>query len=458
MTLEERLADLERRLADLQRENAALRQENEKLKKELEEWMRGYRERRKRRTSQREAKATADSPKKPGRKAGHAGATRPVPDRIDSTEEHPLPPLCDCGGAAEATGEVASTIVQDIPPVKVTNVRHVAPVGKCTRCGKRVVAKLPGAVESGKSVAEVQVGPNATAMAVGLRFQQRVPLNGICRFLETWFELKMSPGGLSQMFDRWRLRSTANYDEIVQHVRSAAVVGADETVLRQNGISGYAWLVRTDKASLFRIELSRGGWVIIAMLGDDFPGVVCSDFYCVYTSHDDWLHGYCGAHNIREGKKIAEVNPSAITEAFSSRLSALYAAGKEAQASCDPMARQSVRIRFGQLVADATLAQDADVARLQARIHEHFQGVLRFLDRPDVPADNNSTERDVRPLAVFRKVTGGTRSPEGSLTLAHWMSVVQTLHKNDLPLRDFVLHLYESHYGGRPPPSVFSNN
>ena len=448
---------LEERNAELMRENAALRAELEKLRKEIEEWKRGFRERRKRRSSKAERKAKPPG-KRPGRKAGHKGSNRPVPEQIDRTVEHPAPIVCDCGGHTEATGEVESTIVQDIPPVKVENVKHVAPVRCCQRCGRRVAAKLPGAVESGTSVAQVQVGPNALAMAVGLRFQQRVPLSGICRFLDTWFELKLSPGGLSQMLGRWRRRSTATYEEIVQHVRSAPVVGADETGLRQNGLGGYAWLVRTDKASLFRIELSRGGWVIIAMLGENFAGVVCSDFYGVYTGHDDWLHAYCGAHTIREAKKIAEVTPSAITEAFATRLQALYAAGKEAQASGDPAANQSVRIRFGQLVADVDLGQNADVARLQARIHQHFYGVLQFLDRPDVPADNNATERDIRPLAVYRKVTGGTRSSDGSITLAHWMSIVQTLHKNLLPLRDFVLDLHRSHYAARPPPSVFRSN
>jgi hypothetical protein len=32
--------------------------------------------------------------------------------------------------------------------------------------------------------------------------------------------------------------------------------------------------------------------------------------------------------------------------------------------------------------------------------------VLYFLGRPDVPPDNNGTERDIRFLAHYRKVTG----------------------------------------------------
>lgn len=54
--------------------------------------------------------------------------------------------------------------------------------------------------------------------------------------------------------------------------------------------------------------------------------------------------------------------------------------------------------------------------RLQQRLHEHFHGVLRFVVRRDVPADNNATERDIRFLATYWKVTGGTRSELGSIT------------------------------------------
>jgi len=383
--------------------------------------------------------------------------SRPVPDHIDRTIEHSAPSFCECGGATEATDEVESTIVQDLPPVRVENVKHEAPVRRCRRCGRRVVARLPGAVRSGQSVAKVQVGPQALAMALSLRFEQHLSLGGISRFFATWFDLNLSGGGLSQAFARWGIRSSASYEEILMRVRSAAGVGADETGMRQNGIPGYVWLVRTAEASWFRMELSRGEWVMASLLGEDFAGVLCTDFYSAYTCHDDWLHAYCGAHTIRETKKIAEVTPCPATEEFRDRLGLLYQDAKEAQQSEDTTARRGIRIRMGRLIADGKLGVNADVARLQARLNEHFYGVLTFLDRPDVPADNNATERDLRALAVHRKVTGGIRSPQGSQTLAHWMSLSQTLRKNGLEFRPFIVKLYQSHHEGRPPPSVFPN-
>ena len=456
MTLEERIADPERQLTELLRENAALREENARLRKEIEEWKRGFRERGKRRCSRPEGKS-GSAPKKPGRKAGHLGATRPVPEQIDGTVEHPAPISCECGGATVATDEAESVVVQDIPPVRVQNIRHVAPIRCCGRCGKRVAAKLPGAAPSGSSVAKVQLGPNVLAFALDLRFERHVPLRGISSLLDTWFGLKVSAGGLSHLFDRWGIRSAASRQEILNRIRSSSVVGADETGLRQNGVSGWAWILRTNEASYFRIELSRAEWVIASMLGDSFEGILCSDFYSVYTSHHDWIHAYCSAHTIREAKKIAELSPCPPTQEFRDRLRALYRKGEEAQASGDLTARRGIRIQMGRLIADSVLARHPEVARLQARLHQHFHGVLTFLDHPDVPADNNATERDIRALAVHRKVTGGTRSPRGSQTLAHWMTISQTLKKNDLPLRRFAIDLHQAHQESRPPPSVFAS-
>jgi len=455
-TLEKENTALRKENAALRKENAALRDEQAKLRKEIEEWKRGFRERGKRRTSRAEG-ARARSGKPLGRKAGHAGAWAKPPETIDDEVEHAMPAQCSCGGVVESTGETDSTIVVDIPPVVPEHTRHVAHVGRCERCNKRVVAKLPGATAVGKTVASVSLGPNVQAMALGLRFEQDVPLGKIRAFLGQWYGISITSSGLSQMFDRLRRRSVPSYEELVAVARASDVVGLDESGHRQDGTSGWIWLMRTDRVSVFRVELSRGGWVAEAMLGPDFKGVVCSDFYGVYTGHDDWVHGYCGAHTIREAKKIAEVSPCAATEEFRDRLIGFYAAGKAAALSGDAGARKGARIRLGHLISCTNFVDFPDIVRLQTRLETHKSGVTLFIDRPDVPATNNATERDIRVHGRHRAMTGGTRSPNGSATYAHWMSITQTRRKNQLPLRGFVTGLYSSHLQGASPPSVFAN-
>jgi transposase len=452
--LEEENAALRKRDAERSREMDALREEMVKLRKEIEEWKRGFRERRKRRTSRPEGKRAA-SGKPRGRKPGHVGSRPAVPGRIDDEVEHPMPSSCSCGGAIVSTGETDSTVVIDIPPVQPKHTRHTAHVGRCDRCNKRAAVRLPGAPAAGKSIARVSLGPNVQAMSLGLRFEQDVPLDKIGAFLGQWYGIRITSGGLSQMFDRLRRRSGPSYDELVTVARASAVVGLDESSLRQDGVSGWMWLMRTDRVSVFRAEMSRAGWVADAMLGEDFKGVVCSDFYSVYTSREGLLHAYCGAHTIREAREIAEVVPCPATREFRDRLSAFYVAGKDAAESGDLGARRGARIRLGHIISSTNWVAFPDIVRLQERLDVHKAGVTRFIDRPDVPATNNATERDFRVHGRHRAVTGGTRSINGSLSWAHWMSVTQTRRKNGLPLRDFVTGLYVSHLHGRSPPSVF---
>jgi hypothetical protein len=159
---------------------------------------------------------------------------------------------------------------------------------------------------------------------------------------------------------------------------------------------------------------------------------------------------------VREAKKIAEVteNPDAVR--FSARLRSIFREGQAAQLSDDKDAAAHVRRRLDCLIRATSFAHLPDVVRLQGRLDEHFDGVTLLLDRPDVPMTNNASERDIRPLALQRKVTGGTRSTRGSDTLAHHMSVGQTLRKNGISRRTWQQEAWDAHLAGRPPPSVFA--
>jgi Transposase IS66 family len=53
-----------------------------------------------------------------------------------------------------------------------------------------------------------------------------------------------------------------------------------------------------------------------------------------------------------------------------------------------------------------------------------------------MPADNNAAERSVRPIAVRRKISGGTRSAAGSLTRTVLWTLVDTFHAQGKHLLD----------------------
>ena len=63
---------------------------------------------------------------------------------------------------------------------------------------------------------------------------------------------------------------------------------------------------------------------------------------------------------------------------------------------------------------------------LAKRLLRHQDEVFVFVLVPGVSADNNLAERSLRPLVISRKISGGTRSPQGSQTRMVLTSLFQT--------------------------------
>ena len=71
--------------------------------------------------------------------------------------------------------------------------------------------------------------------------------------------------------------------------------------------------------------------------------------------------------------------------------------------------------------------EDADAARLAKRLSRYRDSLSTFLDRPEVPFENNLAERMIRPAVVLRKNSQSNRSEKGAATQAVLMSVLRTL-------------------------------
>ena len=64
--------------------------------------------------------------------------------------------------------------------------------------------------------------------------------------------------------------------------------------------------------------------------------------------------------------------------------------------------------------------------RLRKRYGKLRGDLFTFLEHPEAPPDNNASERELRPTATYRKVTGGFRSQWGADLFAGVRSVVGT--------------------------------
>ncbi len=74
-------------------------------------------------------------------------------------------------------------------------------------------------------------------------------------------------------------------DALKREIRASPAIQADETGWREDGINGYIWAVSTPTIRYYEYHHSRGGEVVKELIGEDFGGVLGSDFYAGYNIH-----------------------------------------------------------------------------------------------------------------------------------------------------------------------------
>ena len=191
------------------------------------------------------------------------------------------------------------------------------------------------------------------------------------------------------------------------------------------------WTFSTPTERYF-LRRGRGKTVVDEALSDAFSGVLVSDFYAAYH-HYDGPKQRCWAHLLRDIHDQRTLYPDdAPLARWADAVHGIY---DQAKACTHPQAK---RRRTAQLTLERQLLAlgqpfrhdpSATQAKLCRRIERHLKSLPRtgygelfvFVTEPDVPSDNNPAEPSLRHLVVSRKVSGGTRSEQGTeskMTLA----------------------------------------
>lgn len=99
-----------------------------------------------------------------------------------------------------------------------------------------------------------------------LNKQLGLTMRKTCRVARMLFGLELTPGGLSQALDRVADRLAGSYEALLQDIRAAPAVHADETSGWVGGPGWRLWTFTTPRETLYRVDGSRGPAVIARKL------------------------------------------------------------------------------------------------------------------------------------------------------------------------------------------------
>ena len=225
------------------------------------------------------AKANRPSrPKKERKKRSHGFARR----REEPTHrvEHATASCPDCQVPLTGGRVCGSRQVITLPRVRARVTEHVVLERACPECRKRWTPEPDwSAITAGRQRFGISVQSEVSV----LREECRLPFRVIQRYLKWRFGLRLSVGELVALTRGAAEHGREEYDRLRQEIRASPVVYGDETGWRQDGRNGYLWSFSTPKVRYFLYRPGRGGTVVEEVLGDEFEGVLVSDFYGAYN-------------------------------------------------------------------------------------------------------------------------------------------------------------------------------
>lgn len=443
------ISRLRLRLDNLQKENFKLRQQLDESHREQHRQAAPFR----RRTRKKK-------PRRPGRPEGHPPANRnmPTPDQVDRTINVTCPCCPDCGGELVEPG----TVVQyqsDVPPIVPIITQFNIETGWCDRCRKRCQGRHPQQTSNATGAAGHTLGPVVLTMGAELKHRLGVPYRKICDFFETYCGLHIAPATLARAEQRLAKRAGPTFDLLIDALRRANVVHADETGWRVHGDNGWLWVFSNQHVTVYAIRTgkgARGHEVPEEILGPDFDGVLVVDGFKAYTALD-YLKGQCNGHLLRRANElkdtVAKREYGHLDELIALIREAIDLAARRGKLKPQGYARraQEMHNRLEDWLEYLPEGVSPELERLHAHVSNHHGEWFQFLDKPEVPPTNNHAERMLRPAVISRKIGGCNKTLKGALVHSILASIMVTCKQQGQRFLDLARKLWSADEPGAQP-------
>ena len=389
------------------------------------------------------------SNKKSGGQPGHKGETLNMSAEPDYTFKHYPNEKCPvCGqvhDVSEFTEIAGRRQVIDIPIVKAIVTEHLAYRLKCT-CGHVNEGSFPSNVS-----APVQYGNNISSFIAYLSARQYVPMSRLSELVHSITNISISQGTIYNILNRVSDAMLPLYEGIKNNIYNATTVGGDETGLKVNNKNYWAWVWQTLQETFIVVSENRGYTTVAETFPDGLPNAIyVSDSLSAQLKIKTKSHQLCLAHITRELNFFIDKYQCS----WASEMKALLKSSMELKQrmpidsySGEHEERADIIEKFADLIKHPLWDNIPKLPALQKRLIKHQHHMFNFLFYPDVPFDNNGSERAIRNIKVKQNVYGSLRSDRGAEIFAIIRSVVDTFIKrgsNPLSEISFAVNLATS--------------
>ncbi len=266
------------------------------------------------------------------------------------------------------------------------------------------------------------------------------------------------------------------YKEIIRSIKESSILSMDEVPIevgpskgggkKQSGLQkGYVWPIYGDKNEVaFIFKESRAAYHLDDILGvedETEEKILLSDGYQAYQSYSknvaNLRQAYCWAHVRRKFIEALKYEQSASQGAVD-LIAKLYGVEKIIREKRTLSSEQILKIRSEQSkpivdeffsYLDTKLAEGAflpnnlftNACQYAFKLKE---GLMLYLSEPDLPIDNNHTERTIRPIVLGRKNWLFCWSEVGAKSLTIVQTLISSCVLQGISPSDYLNHIFSN--------------
>jgi len=281
----------------------------------------------------------------------------------------------------------------------------------------------------------ISYGVNITAIVTYLSVSQYLPYNRIVSVMSNLFKVDISYGVIDKMIKRASILSEDEIAKITKVLGLSQIVGIDETGCKVNGEKYWHWAFQNDENTLIVANQSRGRKVINETFEEGFVNAcVVHDNYSSYSNLVAKKEQLCLAHKLRDLNYAIECDDTKVMKDLKLLIQEAMIDHKE---DFTLEQRYILKREYEKTLEDILEQEAIPKSETEKQLnsfkkaHEKNQ-IFTFLEHPNIPPDNNGSERAIRNVKVKIKVSGQFKSFQGAKDYASLRSIVDTSRKRGL--------------------------
>jgi transposase len=398
------------------------------------------------------------------------GGRRPPPDHLtEDTERHTVCACGQCGGRVWRKNVETSrlyTVVQAHVRCRVIERERVV----CTDCGSSTTAEMPP-MPCKRALYDARF----LAWLVTMKFGMLVPLDRVrLRLRSQGIDLAM--GTLVHLIARAAKLATAVNKEHWRLLKIGPYVAFDGTGLKtliagqEKAWDGYLEVFTRDEISVFSFDLTKHAAGLTERLAGVTVPLLCDAESRNRAAAPNNVLAHCNAHPLRKYREALRVQPKLAAQGMGF-IGELY--DLEDKARDEGLTGARLRVfrqrksravldryrRWLQDIQSLELPPSDPVGKVVRYTLSHWDGLTRFVGNPDLPLDNNVSEREFQRHAKLRHASLFAGSVRGAERWATLLGVVRTAQKCGIDVEAYLAWLFEHqgthrHRLGRSPEQL----